>query len=396
MMRSIIYWNNIPAPYVIDRFNALARRGKYDFEAWFSGRTKADRSWVVDESKWIFPYQYLPAVGKGAYPFAIPTPLLRGEAPDLFVSLYAAPTFLLGWALARARGARTAFWVEVTHDAWVKRRRWKEAMKSKIFPRVDGVLTPGEDGRRFALGYGAKDERIHCVPHVIDAEHYARRSTLTAEERRALRRTLGLRGVTFAYVGRLYVEKGLTFLIDAFSELEMRQPQDVSLLFVGNGPDEDLLRVYSAKKSLRNVTFCGFQDAESLPKIYAAIDVFVFPTLGEPFGLVVLEAMACGLPVIASDTAGEISARVTDGMNGFLVRPGETKQLLERMTLLAQDADLRQRMGMASAQKVAGQSPELWAEAFEQAVEAIFAMPTRNLRVEQAVALGRDRRAKVR
>ena len=89
--------------------------------------------------------------------------------------------------------------------------------------------------------------------------------------------------------------------------------------------------------------------------------------------MVVLEAMACGLPVIATTTAGEITPRVADGVNGFIVPPANSRMLCDRMSVLARDAALRQRMGRASVSKVVGQKPEIWAVAFEQAVEKILA-----------------------
>ena len=372
MMR-VVYWNNIPAPYMVDRFNAVAARRNVELEAWFSARTEIDRSWKIDESGWQFPHRYLPAAGASA--LALPTPLLRGRAPDVFVSLYAGAGFLSGSALARRRGARTAFWVEVTYDSWVHRRWWKEAVKSHIFPRADGVLTAGNDGRSFARRYGADDDRIHDVPHVIDFERFAQGGRLSRHERDSLRSELGIRGVTFVYVGRLWKGKGLSYLLDAFGELQQRDASEVSLLFVGDGPDEDLLRARVSAQRLQNVVFAGFQHDDVLPRLYAASDAFVFPTLGDPFGMVVLEAMACGLPVIATTASGEISERVVEGVNGLLVAPADSEQLLEGMAKLANDAELRRRMGRASIERVAGQTPERWAEAFEQAVEVILAMP---------------------
>jgi glycosyltransferase involved in cell wall biosynthesis len=371
-MTRVVYWNNIPAPYMVDRFNALTARGTLEFEAWFSARTRSDRSWKVDEASWDFPYRYLPAIGDGMSTLALPTPLFGRRVPDVFVSLYAAPAFILGWALARARGARTAFWVEATNEAWITRRRWKEAVKSKVLPRADAILTAGEDGRSFARKYGAQNARIHHVPHVIDVDHYSRGSSLSDRERESLRAEIGVRGVTFSYVGRIYVEKGLTFLLDAFAELQRRDVGEVSLLLVGDGPDEGFLRQRCEEAKLQNVVFYGFREAQILPSLYACSDTFVFPTLGEPFGIAVLEAMACRLPVIATMTAGEIASRVTDGVNGFVVLPGDSVQLLDRMTVLARDAELRQRMGRASAERVAGQTPDMWADAFEHAVEMIL------------------------
>ena len=61
----VVYWNNIPAPYMVERFNALHDRRAVDLEVWFSERTVADRSWRIDESEWRFRYRYLPRVPVG-------------------------------------------------------------------------------------------------------------------------------------------------------------------------------------------------------------------------------------------------------------------------------------------------------------------------------------------
>jgi glycosyltransferase involved in cell wall biosynthesis len=371
---NVVYWNNIPAPYMVDRFNAVARRGNLDFEAWFSARSEHDRSWTVDESAWRFSFRYLPAYDRTAAAVAFPTPLFRGPPPDLLVSLYAGLGYIAGSRVAQLRGARTAFWVEVTYDAWVARRRWKEALKSHILPTADGILTAGSDGRSFAQKYGVRDERIHVVPHVIDFDRLSREARLSATERARLRSELGVRGVAFMYVGRLWTGKGLTYLFDAFADLQ-RGTHGVSLLLVGDGIDEEALRARARLDELENVVFCGFQEGGELARLYAAADVFVFPTLGDPFGMVVPEAMACGLPIIATTASGEIADRVVDGVNGFLVPPADSAKLLERMTVLATDEDLRRRMASAAVNSVAWQTPEAWAVAFEEAVDAIISMP---------------------
>ena len=369
----VVYWNNIPAPYMVDRFNAVAERGNLDFEAWFSARTEWDRSWVVDESSWSFPHRYLPTV-PGAAQLAVPVPLVR-ETPNVLVSLYASPSYLLGSAFARLKGSRTAYWVEVTFDAWVERRRWKEGLKSTVLPRADGVLTAGEDGKRFALRYGVAEERIFPVPHTVDARSWAEASAVARQSRERIRAALGVQGVAFVYVGRLWSGKGLDHLLDAFAAIGRTRSVPVSLLLVGDGIDEGRLRARCRDEGIRNVVFTGFRGAEDLPRIYAAADVFVFPTLGDPFGMVVPEAMACGLPVVSTSAAGEIRDRVVDGVNGFIVPPGESTALRDRMGMLARDDDLRQRMGTAAAAHVAGQSSLVWAETFEDAIKKILAAP---------------------
>jgi glycosyltransferase involved in cell wall biosynthesis len=377
MTPRVVYWNNIPAPYMVERFNAVARRANLDFEAWFSARTKRGRSWRVDDGEWEFRHRQLPSIDRGTYPLALPTPLLRGGPPDVFVSLYAAPAFLLGSAIAGIRGARTALWVEVTFDSLVRRRPWKERLKAAVFSRADAILTAGSDGQTFAMRYGATRDRIFVVPHVVDFERYWRRSRVSEEERERLRQELGIRGIAFVYVGRLWLGKGLSYLLDAFARLRRMSSADVSLVLVGDGVDEGALKERCKAEGLEGVVFAGFHEEDALARLYAAGDVFVFPALGDTFGMALSEAMACGLPVIATSSTGEIHDRVTDGVNGFIVPPADSSALHERMALLANDSGLRRRMGEASRERVEGQSPDVWAEAFETAIERILALPAR-------------------
>ena len=149
-MTRVVYWNNIPSPYMVDRFNAVAARANMDFEAWFSARTEDDRSWSVNEESWNFRWRYLPKVKVGGHSLAFAPELLGGAAPDLLVGLHADPGFLVSHYIGRARGTRIVLWVTPTYDAWIRRRRWKEAVKHVVFSHADAIFTTGSDGRRIA------------------------------------------------------------------------------------------------------------------------------------------------------------------------------------------------------------------------------------------------------
>lgn len=367
----VIYWNNIPAPYMIERFNALVARGNIELEVWFGARTKRGRSWIVDEAAWEFPHRYLPRVGIGRYRLSLPTLVLAARSPDLLVSLYATPSFLVGLRLAWWRGWRTALWVEMTFDSWVRRRRWKEAMKRAVFRRVDGIITAGQDGRALAMQYGVPSERVHIARHVIDVDYFASEAAAARFTRDRTRSDLGVSGVVFVYVGRLWRGKGIDVLLAACAAVDRELPGGTSLLLVGDGPEEDRLARMAASEGIR-VKLVGFHQKADLPRLYAAGDVFVFPTLGDPYGLVVDEAMAAGLPVISTTAAGEIRERVVDGMNGYLVSPNDTQGLAAAMQRLAVDPALRHKMGARSAELIAPYTHLRWAEAFEAAVEGIL------------------------
>jgi glycosyltransferase involved in cell wall biosynthesis len=368
----VIYWNNIPAPYMVDRFNTVVRRGNIDLEAWFGANTEPDRSWTVDESSWEFPYRYLPRLGVGQRQLSLPASVLTARPPDLLVSLYATPSFLAGLRIAWWRGWRTALWVEVTFDSWVRRRGWKEALKRRVFTRADGIITAGQDGRAFAIRYGVPSERIHIARHVVDTKYFASEVAAARPVRDDIRAALGVTGVVFLYVGRLWWGKGVRPMLAAYASLAHDPSENASLLIVGDGPEESRIARMSERDGL-NVKLAGFHQRADLPRLYAAADVFVFPTLGDPYGLVIDEAMAAGLPVISTTAAGEIRDRVIDDVNGYLVPPNDPAALAAAMRRLANDPALRSRMGGRSAEIIAPYTPDHWAEAFEKAVEGILA-----------------------
>jgi glycosyltransferase involved in cell wall biosynthesis len=374
-MTHVAYWSNIPAPYVVERFNALARRGNLRFEAWFSARTESDRSWRVDERSWEFDYEYLPRVGVRRASLALPTTLFRRHLPQLVIGLHADPAVLATYPLFRLRGVRTAFWVTSTFDSWVDRRAWKEAIKRFAFTRVDGVLTTGRDGRSFAIRYGADRDAIYVLPHFVDFDYFSLQRAVHRPARAHIRAQLGVCGITYLYVGRLWRGKGVDDLLTAFADLQQEAKQTVSLLLVGDGVDEDRFRERCQHDRLNNVVFAGFRHRDELPRMYAAADVFVFPTLGDPFGHVVEEAMSSGIPVLTTSSAGEIRDRVIDGESGFIVPPARPDALLSRMRLLAADDNLRDHMGQAAFDRAHGQTGERWAEAFEAAVDALLQRP---------------------
>ena len=367
----IVYWNNIPAPYMVERFNALADRQDFDIEAWFNDRSESDRSWIVDESSWRFRYRYLPTINIGRHRLHLPMPVL-GKRPDVLVSLYAEPSFLIGWAVAKLRGAKTAFWCQVTNDRWVKRRTWKEALKRLIFPKVDATLGSGKESQAFAMRYGVPEEKALCLRHSIDVNHYASGREKYFQDRAHIRNNLRIQGTVFIYVGRLWSGKGVDYLLKAFDKVQKMSGEEVSLLLVGDGLQEAELQRFCVERGIRNVIFTGFQQKPELPRYYAAADVFVFPTLGDPYGLVIDEAMASSLPIISTSAAGEIGDRIDEGANGYIIPPGDSEALADRMLRLVNNQHLCQIMGKVSAEKIKGHTPEQWAKDFETIIYALL------------------------
>jgi glycosyltransferase involved in cell wall biosynthesis len=373
----VVYWNNIPAPYVVGRFNAVARRGNLDFEAWFSARTESDRSWTVDEPSWAFRSRYLSHIPLGSRFVAIPGGLLARRRPDMLVSLYANASFLAGSEFARWRGMRTAFRVLPTFDEWVSRHPLKERLKHAAFARIDAVKVPGPAGAAMAARYGVPEDRIHVVTQSIDVEAFRSGRNLWQPERESIRAGLGVTGCVFLFVGRLWEGKGVSHLLTAFRSV-LAAGVDATLLLAGDGVDESRYRLAADEGALRGrVVFGGFIQQDALARIYAASDVVVFPTLGDPHGLVVEEAMASRLPVITTTAAGDIERRLPEGKAGFIVPPADPVTLADRMIQLARYPALRDRMGSLGDELVSARTHDRYASDFEQFVEAVLARPRR-------------------
>lgn len=367
----VVYWNNMPAPYVVERFDELARRGGLEFEAWFDCRREPDRSWDVDESGWSFRWRYL-----GRDPDTPPTPAaairrLRETRPELLVCHYASAAWAAGALAARSLGCRVAFRVLPSSDAWVRRRRWKEWSKRFLFSRVDGVKTPGPDGRRTAIKYGVPGRRIHFVTQSIDVARFG--AGIPPVERAERRRALGLSGIVFLYAGRLWRGKGLDHLFEAYRSLAAGA--GAGLLVVGDGVDE--ARYRRLAEGWSGVRFAGFVQPREIASWYALADVFVLPTLGDPHGLVIEEAMASGLPVIATSAAGDVRRRLGDESAGFVVPPADPDALCGRMRALADAPELRASMAAAGRRLAAERGHDRWVADFERFVDAVLAMPRR-------------------
>jgi phosphatidylinositol alpha-mannosyltransferase len=138
--------------------------------------------------------------------------------------------------------------------------------------------------------------------------------------------------------------KGIDYLLDALKSIVKLFPS-LKLLVVGGGSRLPELRAIVNSLGLdRCVTFCGQVSGEAMPKYYAACDLFVFPSYGDSLGLVVLEAMAVGKPVIVSNIPG-INEIVKSGETGLLIPPKDPSSLAHAITYLLKNNDLMTKMG---------------------------------------------------
>ena len=209
-----------------------------------------------------------------------------------------------------------------------------QQLELALLRRFDALVVVAASQRQRLLQAGVPSARIHQVDNAIAAPAPASQSP------HALRAALGLPGqaYVFAAVARLAPEKNLAMLVDVFHALAAERA-DVMLLIVGDGPQRADLQAQVRRMHLdTRVHFTGARD--DMQRIYPAVDCLVLPSLTEGMPLVVLEAMAHALPVVAS-AVGEVPRLLSHAAHGRMVAPGVAAELLVAMRAAASQPGLR-------------------------------------------------------
>ncbi len=255
-------------------------------------------------------------------------------------------------------------------------RRWwlraaKEGFYSWFIPRFDAYLVVGERAREYYLHYGADPAKMYFVPHFVDNAWFRAQAAAARQHGPDIRAGLGIsaEAAVLLFVGKFIPKKRPADVITAADRLYCSGHQ-VEVLFVGSGELEASLRD-AAEQAAVPVHFAGFKNQSELPAYYAAADLLVLPSDGgETWGLVVNEAMACGLPAVVSDAAGCAPDLIDAGRTGFTFALGEVKALeeaLEQMLLRLGEPALQD----ALAAKMQAYSLEAALEGISRATEEV-------------------------
>lgn len=260
-------------------------------------------------------------------------------------------------AFAAAKWARLPVLLRGETHLNLHRPRWKRLIRDwilrLIYRHVDQFLAIGSANREYYLSLGIPADRVTVMPYSVDNDRFIADSRLTSEERRVIRSQLDLPDdrPTILFASKLIVRKHPDVLLRAAAQLQ-REGAQFSLLIVGSGPLEVRLRTLSHDLGLTHVRFAGFVNQTELPAIYGAVDIFVLPSSNEPWGLVVNEVMCAELPIVVSKKIGCVADLVVNGMNGFLVEPGDVDSLVVALRKLIVDPRLRAQMGHASGMRI--------------------------------------------
>ena len=218
------------------------------------------------------------------------------------------------------------------------------SFEKKLMKRSDALIAVS----RYTVNelvelYGINEKKIHVIYNGVDVEKFKPRPN-----KEELRREFGLeedkRIVLF--VGRLYHRKGLEILLNSIPPV-LKEFRKVKFVISGTGFKQKELSLRKLAKELEieeEVTFLGYVPDEKLPRLYSASDIFVLPATYENFPFAILEAQSTGLPVISTKVGG-IPEFLVDNKNGFIIDPGNSNQLTQKLLMLLQDPKLAKNMG---------------------------------------------------
>lgn len=209
------------------------------------------------------------------------------------------------------------------------------------------IAVTGSYNREYWLKYGMKKEQEQWWPIWIDYSHF-RKARKIRKQPQNLRVHLGFTSqINLLYVGRLIPRKGLRNLCQALLQLDKR----IGLTIVGRGEEEASLKHEYSPRLSNRLWFSGAVSPDELPRYYAAADVFVLPCGNqEPWGLVINEAMAAGLPIICGNKIGAAGDLVVNGKNGILTKNNEVNDWIQAIKTMTNNPDNLKKMGRTSEQ----------------------------------------------
>jgi len=362
-------------PYHVARARALAARleGRVHFVQLAS--RQESHPWEV-----VGPAPRIDTVVDGAFESAskeLVAARLRRMLDELrpgviVIAGYAHPAMREAARWCRRHGAASIL-LSDSHHVDRRRLRVKEwAKRAWVSRHFHAAFVAGSTSAAYARDLGLATSRIWRGYDVVDNAFFAEAAASGKARGEAFFRELKLPERVFLYVGRLSQEKNLERLLDATEEYQRRAGARAwGLLLVGGGPQQPMLE--DRIRSRRGIAITGFKQMRELAELYGAASALVLPSLSEPWGLVINEAMAAGLPVLGSDRAGAVFDLVFPGVNGYIFDPEDRSDLVDAMLRMSSDQVDRENMGTASRRLISGYTPEAWAATLADCIEVTVA-----------------------
>lgn len=371
-MHRVAILSGVPAPYREPVFAGLAKRPGIDLKVFYCTPNHDDLAWSDSRSRNDYCHEFLPnwtpphyrRLQLLGYSNLAVIQRLRGFRPD-YVIVYG-HSHLTHWlAYAYCRLTRTPFAMRCdanvhfdTIATWTNRVRYR--VLRWLVNHCSGVLAIGQANREYWRRYGAGEKKIFFAPYAIDnqrvAELTSNRPPAPAGELR------------FGYTGRLVQLKNVELLVRAFNEVATDERARLNI--IGDGPERQKLQSLQSASASQRTQWLGRQNYEDTLRGYGLSDVFVFPSGADRWGLVVNEAMAAGLPVIAYERVGATVDLIDEGQTGWRLKELSVTAIANVLRQCLADPLATRAMGTNALRKVADWNYQRAVDGFVEAIEA--------------------------
>lgn len=306
---------------------------------------------------WIYPNERL------YVPLGFSYFRLKKFAPDI---IHTHMPFTLGWeAIALAKilkipivGTHHTFYdhylkhVKIDYN-WGRVFSWKYT--TLFYNFCDLVITASSALAQTLSQQGLKKSLL-VIPNSTDTGLFKPVSDDLTKQ--ALKKDFGITGQSLVYMGRLSYEKSIDKILQAFAQLLPARPK-LKLMMIGDGPEKIALKKLAAKLNIeKNIIFTGTLFDNDLVQALQANDIFLTASKSENFGIAILEAMACGLPIISVKEKG-LAELIKDDINGYFVRTDDPDDMAQKASILLDDSEKLKSFGLASRQLALGYSKEI-------------------------------------
>ena len=377
MTRRTVILTEIIAPYRIPVFNALAGRAGVDLHVIFLAETDhALRQWHIYTDEIRFSYEVLPSwrLRAGKRSFLVNRGLWSAlDAANSQTILCGGYNYPASWEAlwwARRHKVRFVLWTESNQRDKRSGGATLEWLKRYYVSSCNAFVVPGKSSFAYLRTLGASEQAIFTAPNAVDNTFFATQAEKVKCQPAAFREKFGLPRRFLLFVGRLVPEKGVFDLMQAYAKLESVVRSEVGLVFAGDGASKEALSERAKLIEPGMIFFPGFAQREDLAGFYALAEAFILPTHSDPWGLVVNEAMACGLPIVVTNVAGCAADLVEDGWNGYVVPPADPSRLSAAIRSLLCQPERTQQMRARSSELIQAYSPQACAHGMAAAVLA--------------------------
>ncbi len=362
----------MPSPYVQDLFEELAKDERFELRVVYLEQVAPDTYWgeqVMPSYASVLPGRWYGMAGARIhYNPTVRTELAVGNPDVVVVVGYIGLTNQIAMRSLTARGKPWVFWGEV--PGLNQRGRLGRLVRKLLQRPLMGAAGIAGVGSHAVAAYKQLLRQHGKQPIVKNIPYHCRLDDFeSAGSQRQPSPTL-----RFLYCGQLIHRKGVDLLINAFAQLVLQHP-DSLLTLVGEGPLRSELTKGLPAETLSRIEFAGFKPVRELPNIFAMHDVFVLPSRHDGWGVVVNQAIAAGMPVIATTSVGASNDLIVAGENGFRIPPGETNALFAAMSSFATERTLVGRFGAVSSRLAAKislkQASTDWSEFLHESLNAV-------------------------